>query len=147
MNHVRMKLVVGGLAIALAVALLATAGIKEGLVYYLPVDEFLADSGRQGGRVRLHGTVSEANYESDPAGLHARFELVGTEHRLSVESRGVVPDLFKAGREVVVEGRLDDEGVFRGDTLLTKCASKYETAGGEAPHRDPMRSESGDETR
>jgi cytochrome c-type biogenesis protein CcmE len=142
-----MKLVVGGFAIALAVALLATAGIKEGLVYYLPVDEFLADGGHQVRRVRLHGTVSETNYESDPAGLHARFELVGTDRRLSVEYRGVVPDLFKPGREVVVEGQLDVAGVFRGDTLLTKCASKYETAGGEAPHHDPTRSEAGGETR
>jgi len=137
MNHVRMKLAVGGIAIALAVALLATTGIKEGLVYYLPVDEFLADGKHQIRRVRLHGTVSEENFEADSAGLHARFELVGDERRLRVEYRGVVPDLFKAGRDVVVEGQLDEGGVFQGDTLLTKCASKYETAGGEAPHHDP----------
>jgi cytochrome c-type biogenesis protein CcmE len=136
MNHVRLKLVVGGIAIALAVALLATAGIREGLVYYLPVDEFLAGD-HQLRRVRLHGTVSEENYESDSAGLHARFDLLGDERRLRVEYRGVVPDLFKAGRDVVVEGQLDEDGVFQGDTLLTKCASKYETAGGEAPHHDP----------
>ena len=137
MNHVRLKLIVGVAAIALAVALLSTAWIREGLVYFLPVDEFLVDGGHQQKRVRLHGTVGQENFEADPAGLLARFDLVGKERRLRVEYRGVVPEMFKAGREVVVEGRLDEAAVFRADTLLTKCASKYETADGQAPHRDP----------
>jgi len=43
--------------------------------------------------------------------------------------RGSVPDLFKPGREVVVQGRLVD-GVFVAarDTLVTKCPSKYAPA-------------------
>ena len=54
----------------------------------------------------------------------------------------VVPDTFQADREVVVEGTLDESGVFRADTLLTKCASKYESDGGQAPHADPRDAES-----
>jgi cytochrome c-type biogenesis protein CcmE len=41
--------------------------------------------------------------------------------------RGVVPDTFQAGREIVVTGRLDgDTFVAKRDTLLTKCPSKFE---------------------
>jgi cytochrome c-type biogenesis protein CcmE len=38
-----------------------------------------------------------------------------------------VPDLFKTGRDVVVDGRLRN-GVFVAvpDTLLTKCPSKFQ---------------------
>jgi cytochrome c-type biogenesis protein CcmE len=40
--------------------------------------------------------------------------------------RGSVPDLFKTGREVVVDGRLVD-GTLRAvpGSLVTKCPSKY----------------------
>lgn len=40
--------------------------------------------------------------------------------------RGTVPDLFKTGRDVVVEGRLrGDTFVAKRNSLVTKCPSKY----------------------
>ena len=46
--------------------------------------------------------------------------------RVPVVYRGSVPDLFRTGRHVVVNGRLRD-GTFVGDrdSLVTKCPSKY----------------------
>jgi cytochrome c-type biogenesis protein CcmE len=46
--------------------------------------------------------------------------------RVPVVYRGSVPDLFKVGREVAVDGRLQN-GTFvaKRDTLVTKCPSKY----------------------
>jgi cytochrome c-type biogenesis protein CcmE len=40
--------------------------------------------------------------------------------------RGSVPDLFRAGRDIVVDGRLQN-GVFVAvpGTMITKCPSKY----------------------
>jgi cytochrome c-type biogenesis protein CcmE len=40
--------------------------------------------------------------------------------------KGSVPDLFRSGRDVVVDGRLRN-GVFVAvpNTLVTKCPSKY----------------------
>jgi cytochrome c-type biogenesis protein CcmE len=45
---------------------------------------------------------------------------------IPVVYKGSVPDLFKTGRDVVVDGRLR-HGVFVAvpDTLVTKCPSKY----------------------
>jgi cytochrome c-type biogenesis protein CcmE len=40
--------------------------------------------------------------------------------------RGIIPDTFSDSVEVVVEGRLDSNGVFQATTLLAKCASRYE---------------------
>lgn len=50
--------------------------------------------------------------------------------------RGVVPDTFKDGREIVVTGKMDG-GTFvaKRDTLLTKCPSKFE--GKKSPEREP----------
>ena len=49
--------------------------------------------------------------------------------RVPVSYTGSVPDLFRSGREVVVEGTLRD-GTFvaKPGTLSTKCPSKYAPA-------------------
>jgi cytochrome c-type biogenesis protein CcmE len=50
-----------------------------------------------------------------------------------VEYRGAVPDTFKPGAEVIVEGRFNKQsGVFSASTLITKCPSKYEKMSAEA---------------
>jgi cytochrome c-type biogenesis protein CcmE len=134
----RIKLVVAGAALGLAATLLAVAGARDGWVYYLSVDEYLAaDASQADRRVRLHGVVGTAGFSCRPADLAAEFELLGEQGVVRVVYTGVVPDMFQTGSEVVVEGRRDEQGIFRADTLLTKCASKYESAAGEAPHADP----------
>jgi cytochrome c-type biogenesis protein CcmE len=49
--------------------------------------------------------------------------------RIDVAYRGSVPDLFKTGRHVVVEGTMR-QGVFvaKPGSLVTKCPSKYAPA-------------------
>lgn len=46
--------------------------------------------------------------------------------RVAVLYTGSVPDLFKAGRHIVVQGKLSD-GVFVAEpgSMVTKCPSKY----------------------
>jgi len=77
-------------------------------------------------RARVHGVVCPDGVEIDRAELRASFVLVGTTGRLSVDYRGPVPDLFQSGREVVIEGAMNERGVFEADVLMTKCSSKYE---------------------
>ena len=45
---------------------------------------------------------------------------------IAVRYSGTVPDTFKAGAEVIVEGGLDAQGRFVAKTLMTKCPSKYQ---------------------
>jgi cytochrome c-type biogenesis protein CcmE len=45
-----------------------------------------------------------------------------------VAYRGILPDMFSAGREVVVEGRYGG-GALTARQILTSCPSKYEPAG------------------
>jgi cytochrome c-type biogenesis protein CcmE len=42
--------------------------------------------------------------------------------------RGIAPDTFTDGVDVVVEGRMGQDGTFHATTLLAKCASRYENA-------------------
>jgi cytochrome c-type biogenesis protein CcmE len=83
------------------------------------------------GEVALVGKVTgRPNGDAHAAqGLHFRLRDVEGNTTVPVVYRGSVPDLFKVGREVRVEGRLRS-GVFvaKRDSLRTKCPSKYTPA-------------------
>lgn len=126
MRPAAVKLLIGGTVILLATAYLGLSGAQTGWVYYVDVDQYLADSTVAGRRARVFGVVGEQDLELNRVGLSARFDLLGSARRLRVSYTGAVPELFQAGRQVVVEGRVDEGGTFRADVLLTKCSSKYE---------------------
>lgn len=125
MNHLRAKFIVAGLLVTACLTYLVFAGVQSGWVYYVQVDAFNQDPKYHDQRVRLCGNVSEENVNVQPAQLFASFTMLGQETKVDVVYKGVVPDLFKPGVEVVVEGKLNEQGVFDATVLLTKCASKY----------------------
>jgi cytochrome c-type biogenesis protein CcmE len=126
MKAIHKKLLVGGILLAGALGYLGFASAKSGWVYYVDVGQFWSDPKYQSQRVKVSGRVLAEGLVSNPAGLNASFTLDGHGKQLAVHYRGVIPDLFAADRDVVVEGRMDAAGVFQADQLLTKCASKYE---------------------
>ena len=60
------------------------------------------------------------------AGLHFRLRDKNGTATVPVVYKGTVPDAFKAGGDIVVDGRYAN-GVFTAipGTLITKCPSKY----------------------
>jgi cytochrome c-type biogenesis protein CcmE len=123
------KFIAGGVILLGAAGYLAYAGMSDGWIqYHLQVDEFANTPKYHGQRVRLCGKVAEDGLVSNPGQLKARFGLMGQSQRVPVAYSGVIPDLFKAGSDVIVEGRMDASGTFQADLLLTKCASKYQAA-------------------
>jgi cytochrome c-type biogenesis protein CcmE len=84
------------------------------------------------GHVAVAGkVVGPVRRESRTVTFRLRDVRGSSSVRVPVTYTGSVPDLFRAGRDVFLEGRLRN-GVFVGepDTLVTKCPSKY------APKRD-----------
>jgi cytochrome c-type biogenesis protein CcmE len=79
------------------------------------------------GTVSLAGRViGPVTGDAHAGGLHFRLRDVKGTATVPVVYHGSVPDLFKAGRDVAVSGKLAN-GVFAGarDSLVTKCPSKY----------------------
>lgn len=128
MAYMGLKLGIAGVVLAGAVGYLAMAGAQKGWVYTLGVDTYLARAEQQGQRVRLCGLVGDKDLTVEKAKLTAVFVLKGEKGELPVKFKGVVPDLFKAGCEVLVEGKRDGAGIFQADVMMTKCASKYDEA-------------------
>ena len=79
------------------------------------------------GRVSLVGiVVGQTTGDAHTSGLKFVLRDRHSMTSVPVAYKGSVPDLFKTGREVVVDGKLRD-GVFVAvpNTLVTKCPSKY----------------------
>jgi cytochrome c-type biogenesis protein CcmE len=79
------------------------------------------------GRVSLMGqVVGKPAGDAHADGLRFRLRDVKGTAFVPVVYKGSVPDLFRTGRDVVVDGRLRN-GVFVAvpNTLVTKCPSKY----------------------
>ncbi|MBI1335943.1 MAG: cytochrome c maturation protein CcmE [Phycisphaera sp.] len=126
MEHMRAKLIVAALVLIGAVAYLAVAGAKKGWVYYLDVDQYLQQKSYQTQRVRLCGRVAVDDLHVERQAFRASFVLLGPTQRIGVDYKGVVPDLFTSDADVVLEGKLGNDGRFKADVLMTKCASKYQ---------------------
>ena len=79
-------------------------------------------------RVSLMGQViGTPAGDAHAAGLRFKLRDVKGTTVVPVVYTGSVPDLFRSGRDVVVDGKLRN-GVFVAvpDTLVTKCPSKYQ---------------------
>ena len=79
------------------------------------------------GKVSLSGYVLKpVTGDAHGTGLHFRLRDVKGTASVPVVYKGSVPDLFRPGRDIVVEGRYAN-GVFVAvpGTLVTKCPSKY----------------------
>ena len=111
------------------VGYLAYSGFSENSVYFLNVSEALATPTENLKAARLFGTVAEDGLAVADTGRDVRFQLEEQTNKattLWVEYTGAIPDTFKAGAEVIVEGGIRPDGAFQAKTLMTKCPSKYQ---------------------
>jgi len=79
------------------------------------------------GRVSLAGAVvGPVTGDSHQGGMHFRVKDINGTSSTAVLYTGSVPDLFKPGAHIVVDGTLRN-GTFVSvpGTLVTKCPSKY----------------------
>ncbi len=117
------------LAVALSAALLLAAA----LVYTsfsssteASKPSQLLRSSSDGRSYELTGKVVEGSVRRDGEGLRFRIRDRDGSTSVPVRYRGVVPDPFREGREVIVSGQMRT-GTFvaERDSLVTKCPSKF----------------------
>ncbi|MFC1981214.1 cytochrome c maturation protein CcmE [Chloroflexota bacterium] len=121
------KFIIGGALIMIAVIFLIVLGLKSGATYYYEVNElFVQGSSLDGKTVRVGGEVTP-DVEHEVGKLCFKIiDTVSQDTTLPVVYQGSVPDTFKVGRYVIVEGRYNPKGVFEATSIITKCPSKYQ---------------------
>jgi cytochrome c-type biogenesis protein CcmE len=120
--------VAAGLAVAAAVAYLVIANTSSTAAYYMTIDELRACHACAARTVRVAGDVAPASVVRDDRTQVIRFTIAEARETMPVVYSGVVPDIFRPGITVVVEGRLGPSGTFQAQTLLAKCPSRFQSA-------------------
>ncbi len=133
------RFVVGAVFIAAAVGWLVYAGIRSTSMYYFNIHDFVPIQAQHAGEdLRVHGWVRGGSMKWDPQTNELRFDVAQQDGStpIPVAYRGVLPDMFAEGREVVVEARWDGT-TLGAKQIMTSCPSKYEAkkdgAGAPAP--------------
>jgi len=123
----KIKFIVGGVLIVLAIAYLMYAGLQSNATYFMTVDELYAKGTTVENRiVRVSGMVDEETIEFNNRDLILKFNVLGENGQaLPVVFNGPKPDQMRAGTEAVIEGTYDGHS-FEAQNLLLKCPSKYE---------------------
>lgn len=113
--------------ILVAIIYLSIMGFKSGATYYYEVNELLSQGASLYGKtVRVGGEVAP-DVEREVGKLRFKLiDIVNQNTTLPVVYDGSVPDTFKVGRHVIVEGKCNSSGTFEASSIVTKCPSKYE---------------------
>jgi cytochrome c-type biogenesis protein CcmE len=129
------KFLVGGSVIGAMVMYLMITGMRDSMIYYHTPAELIArvsadPSYREMG-IKVGGRVAPGTVSFDQRSLDLSFQVLDIEDGATtfpVHYTGPLPDTFEEGRDVVIEGRFSQDGVFEATTVLTKCGSRYEAA-------------------
>jgi len=108
-------------AVGVASALVLNA-LRSNMVFFYSPSQVAAHEAPRDRSFRLGGLVQAGSLQRD--GLSVRFQVTDLAQTIPVRYEGLLPDLFKEGRGVVAQGRLE-AGVFVAREVLAKHDEKY----------------------
>ncbi|MDG1020114.1 MAG: cytochrome c maturation protein CcmE [Emcibacteraceae bacterium] len=111
--------------LALAFGLGLTA-LQDNISLFLDPTELKERQIAEGQRIRLGGLVAEESFKKDDDGLTYHFDITDGAETVSVVYKGPpLPDLFREGQGVVVEGQVGGPGIFHANRALAKHDENY----------------------
>ena len=124
------KFALGAVLIVASVGYLMASGVKETGQYFLTPSELsqkvVMDPSFYNVGMKLGARVVRGTVTKDLATRTLRFQVSDGSVAYPVVFHGLPPDTFTDSVEVVVEGRLQPDGVVQATNVLAKCGSRYE---------------------
>lgn len=120
-----MVVLLGVLLLGTATALVLTAFEDNIVFFHTPTDIATRTDLSPDRRIRIGGLVKKGSVTKEADGITTGFLITDMTHDLRVAYRGILPDLFREGQGVVVEGRLRPDGTFGADEVLAKHDENY----------------------
>jgi len=121
----RLYLVIVSLALlGIAVALVLTA-LRQDIVFFLSPTELATKPPTPGRLIRVGGLVETGSVQKLGSDGTIAFKVTDLRKSVAVTYRGILPDLFREGQGVVIEGAMDEQGQFIASEVLAKHDEKY----------------------
>ena len=112
------------MAIVIAGALILNA-FRSNLVFFFTPTQVVNGEAPQNVNFRIGGLVEQGSLKRANNSLAIEFVVTDTVKKINVVYSGILPDLFREGKGVVAQGKLDEKGVFHADNVLAKHDENY----------------------
>ena len=124
-RHKRLILLAGALAaLGIATALVLSA-FRKNLVFFITPTQILSGDAPRDRAFRIGGMVQAGSLQRQADGVTVDFVVTDLAHSVKVHYRGILPDLFKEGKGVVAQGRLEAHREFVAEQVLAKHDENY----------------------
>ena len=133
-----------GLSVAVGLTLYALSQNID--LFYTPT-QIANGEVAPGQRIRVGGMVREGSYIKAGDSLKVQFDTTDFVNSVPIHYEGILPDLFREGQGVVVEGSLNSAGMFQASRVLAKHDENYmspevkaamEAAGASPENHSPL---------
>ena len=108
-RHKRLALIVIGLTMLSIATVLITKSFRSNLVFFFTPTQVEKGEAPRTGNFRIGGLVESGSLKRLPDGLRLQFKVTDTAKSMLVQYKGILPDLFKEGKGVVAEGKLNQK--------------------------------------
>ena len=124
-RHQRMIAIAAGLALIAIAAALVLNAFQGNVVFFFSPTEVAEKKAPVEKTFRIGGMVEKGSLKRLPDGVTVQFTVTDTAKTIPVTYTGILPDLFKEGKGVVAQGRLQADGSFRASEVLAKHDENY----------------------
>jgi cytochrome c-type biogenesis protein CcmE len=124
-RHRRFVWIAAGILLLVAATALVLKAFRASLVVFHTPSEVAENKVPHDRAIRLGGLVVADSLKRQADGLTVRFAVTDTVRTVAVRYTGILPDLFKEGKGVVVQGKLGAEGEFIASEVLAKHDENY----------------------
>ncbi|MEY8878411.1 MAG: cytochrome c maturation protein CcmE [Leptothrix sp. (in: b-proteobacteria)] len=115
--------IAGGVLVAVgAITTLVLNAFQSNLVFFYSPSQVMAHEVPDGRTFRLGGMVVEGSVKRD--GTRVNFVVTDTVQKVPVAFEGILPDLFKEGKGVVAQGKVEGS-TFIAKEVLAKHDENY----------------------
>ena len=117
--------ILGGLTSLGIAAYFILQAFNENLVFFYTPTQIANHEAPVNHHFRIGGMVEKGSVQRDPGGLKVEFIVTDTVHKTTVKYAGILPDLFKEGKGVVAQGKMNTDGIFEASQVLAKHDENY----------------------
>ena len=124
-RYKRFILILMGLSLLGIGSYFVLSTFESNLVFFFTPTQIFLDKAPKHSSFRVGGMVEANSLQHQKDGFTVSFYVTDTVHRVKVIYHGLLPDLFKEGKGVVAQGRLNKDDVFVAEEVLAKHDENY----------------------
>jgi cytochrome c-type biogenesis protein CcmE len=121
----RLILVLLGVVFSSAAIGLIAYAMRENINLFYPPSKIASGDVPHNRNIRGGGCVKPGSVVRSTESLDISFVLTDGTSDVPVKFSGILPDLFAEGEAAVVNGKIDDKGVFNAEQVLAKHDENY----------------------